>query len=361
MNTFGGEKSFRAKSSPHSGFQSCCYLDLAESLKGDRMRRREFIGLLGGAAAAWPLAARAQQPTMPVVGFLRSAPLSGSEHLVAAFRQGLKEAGYVEGQNVAVDYRSAENQNDRLPGLVADLIRRPVAVIVGNLPPAVAAKAATTTVPIVFATGSDPVHDGLVASLSRPGGNITGVTFFSAQLGGKRLDLLRQLAPSAATIAVLAGPENSSTVAERSDVQAAAQAVGQQLVIVDVGSDRDFEPAFRTFVQRGTRALLVSGSAFMFSHREQIVALAARHGLPASYEQREYVTAGGLMSYGTSITDAYRLVGIYVGRILKGEKPADMAVQRPTKFELVLNVKTAKTLGLTIVPLLLAQADEVIE
>ena len=325
------------------------------------MRRREFIGLAAGAAVARPRVAHAQQPAMPVIGFLRSAPLADAAHLVAAFRQGLKEAGYVEGQNVLVDYRSAENQHDRLSALVADLIRRPVAVIVGNLPPAVAAKATTTTVPIVFATGSDPVQDGLVASLNRPGGNITGVTFFSAQLGAKRLDLLRQLVPSATTIAVLVGPENSSTMAERSDVQAAAQAVGQQLVIVDVGSDRDFEPAFATFVQRGARALLVSGSAFMFSNRERFVALAVRHGLPASYEQREYVTAGGLMSYGTSITDAYRLVGIHVGRILKGEKPGDMPVTQPTKFELVLNLKTAKALGLTITPLMLGQADEVIE
>ncbi len=325
------------------------------------MRRREFIGLAAGATFVAPCIARAQQPAVPVVGFLRSAPLADAAHLVTAFRQGLKETGYVEGQNVAVEYRSAENQHDRLPALVAELIRRPVAVIVGNIPPAVAAKATTTTVPIVFATGSDPVQDGLVASLNRPGGNITGVTFFSAQLGAKRLDLLRQLVPSATTIAVLVGPENSSTMAERSDVQAAAQAVGQQLVIVDVGSDRDFERAFATFVQRGARALLVSGSAFMFSNRERFVALAVRHGLPASYEQREYVTSGGLMSYGTSITDAYRLVGVYVGRILKGEKPADMAVQRPTKFELVLNLKTAKALGLTITPLMLGQADEVIE
>lgn len=325
------------------------------------MKRREFITLLGGAAAAWPLGARAQQVAMPVIGFLRSASLADATHIVTAFRQGLREAGFVEGQNVVIEYRSGENDRNRLAAAVTDLIRRPVAVIVGNVVASVAAKAATTTVPIVFATGSDPVQDGLVTSLNRPGGNVTGISFFASQLGAKRLNLLRQIVPSATTIAVLVGPESSATVLERRDVQASAQAVGQQLVIVDVGSDRDFETAFATFVQSGARALYVVGGAFIFSNREQLVALAARHGLPASYDQRDYVTAGGLMSYGTSFTDAYRQAGIYAGRILKGDKPADLPVIQSSKFEFVINIKTAKALGLELNPQLLSVADELIE
>jgi putative ABC transport system substrate-binding protein len=325
------------------------------------MKRREFIMLLGGAAAALPLTARAQQPAMPVVGFLRSTSLATSMHLVTAFRQGLKEAGFVEGQNIAVVYRSAEDQADRLPALVADLIRRPVAVIVGEISSALAAKATTTTVPIVFATGSDPVRDSLVASLNRPGGNVTGVVFFNAVLGAKRLELLRQLVPKATTIAMLVNPNSPNTEAERRDVQAAALAIGQQLVILDVSSDRDIETAFATSVQRGAGALLVGSGGFLNSHRERLGALATRHGLPAMYAQREAVVAGGLMSYGASITDAYRQAGIYTGRILKGEKPADLPVMRSTKFEFVLNLKTAKTLGLEIPPTLLALTDEVIE
>jgi putative ABC transport system substrate-binding protein len=324
------------------------------------VRRRDFIALLGGAAAAWPLAARAQQ-AMPLVVFLRSAPLSDAAHLVMAFRQGLTEAGFVEGKNVAVEYHSAENDHDRLTALVADLTRRPVAVIVANVIAAVAAKVATTTVPIVFTTGSDPVQDGLVTSFNRPGGNVTGVSFFAAVLGAKRLELLRQLAPTATTIAVLVGPDSSDTLAERRDVEAAAQVLGQNIVVLTVTSDRDLETAFATLIQRGAGALLAGTGAFMYSQRERLAALAARHAIPAIYATRDFAVAGGLMSYAGSITDAYRQAGIYAGRILKGEKPGDLPVMQSTKFELVINFKTAKALGLTIPQTLLVAADEVIE
>ena len=325
------------------------------------MRRREFITLIGGAAAVWPAAARAQQPAMPVIGFLRSAPIADATHLVTAFRQGLKEAGFIEGQNVTVDYRSAENDRDQLTRLVAEFTRRPVAVIVANQISALAAKAATATVPIVFATGADPIRDGLVAGLNRPGGNVTGVVFFGAVLGAKRLELLRQLVPMATTIAVLVGLDSPETAAERRDLQAAAQAVGQKLVVFDAASERDIETAFAMFVQRGAHAVITVGGAFIFSNRERIVALAARHALPASYANRELIEAGGLMSYGASITDAYHQVGIYTGRILKGEKPAELPVMQATKFELVINLKTATALGLTVPDKLLVAADEVIE
>ena len=325
------------------------------------MRRREFITLLGGAAAAWPFMARAQQPPMPVIGFVRSSSLADSTVLVGAFHNGLRETGFVVGQNVALEYRYADNQFDRLPGLVADLISLPVAVIVGNAAPALAAKAATPTVPIVFATGGDPVEDGFVASMNRPGGNVTGVSFFGSVVGAKRLELLRQLVPSAMTIALLVNPGKANTEAERRDVQAAALAIGQQLIVLEASSVRDIETAFVTFVQRGAGALQAGGGAFMNSNRERIVALAARHALPTSYAQRDSVVAGGLMSYGASITDAYRQVGIYAGRILKGEKPGDLPVIRSSKFEFLINLKTAKTLGLTVPLALQAAADEVIE
>jgi putative ABC transport system substrate-binding protein len=325
------------------------------------VRRREFITLLSGAAVAGPVAALAQQPAMPVIGFLRSTSLADSKHLVTAFRQGLKEAGYIEGQNAAIEYRWADNQIDRLPALVADLIGRRVAVIVGNNAVALAAKAATSTVPIVFAYGGDPVIDGFVASLNRPGGNVTGVVFIQGVLGAKRLELLRQIVPKATTIAVLVNSNSAEQEAERRDVQAAAQALGQPLIILDVSSDRDIEAAFATFVQRGAGALLVGTGSFMYSNRERIVAMAARHALPASYGLREFADAGGLMSYAASITDAYRQAGIYTGRILKGEKPADLPVMQSTKFQFVINLKTAKTLGLTVPQSLLVAADEVIE
>jgi putative ABC transport system substrate-binding protein len=323
--------------------------------------RRQFITALGGIGAAWPLAARAEQPAIPVIGFLRSTSAADSTQFVSAFRQGLKEASFVEGQNVSIEYRWANNQLDRLPALVAELVRLPVAAIVVNAPAANVAKSATTTVPIVFVTGSDPVKDGLVASLNRPGGNVTGVSFLVGALGAKRLELLRQLAPKATTIGVLVNPNSPEAEAERKDLEAAAQAIGQQLIILDVGAGRDIETAFATFIQRGASALIVGTGPFLTSHREQLVAMAAHHALPAIYNLRDYVLAGGLMSYGTSITEAYHQVGIYTGRILKGEKPADLPVMQSTKFELVLNLKTAKTLGLTVPPTLLALADEVIE
>jgi putative ABC transport system substrate-binding protein len=325
------------------------------------MRRRDFIALVGGAAATWPLGARAQQPALPVVGFVRSTSLAPFQSLVVAFGDGLKEAGFVAGQNVAIEYRYAENQRDRLPALVAELLGIPVAVLVVNSGAAAAAKAATTTVPIVLVAGADPVKDGLVASLNRPGGNITGVSWLGAQVGAKRLELLRQIVPKTTTIGMLEDLNSPGTEAERTDVQAAAQAIGLQLVIIDVSNDRDIEPALATFVQRGAGALLVGAGAFVTSKRESIAALAARHAIPAMYVERQGAVAGGLMSYGPSQSEAYRQAGIYAGRILKGEKPADLPVMQSTKFEFVLNLKTAKALGLTVPMIMQMTADEVIE
>jgi putative ABC transport system substrate-binding protein len=321
------------------------------------MRRRIFIQGIA-ASAAWPLAARAQQPAMPVVGFRRSSTLADATNLMAAFRQGLQETGYVEGQNVAIEYRFAENDRDKLTALVKDFIHRPVAVIVGNLVAALAAKAASTTVPIVFATGTDPVKDGIVTNLNRPGGNVTGVSFFAAAVGAKRLEQLRQLVPSATIIGVLDGPDNPG---DSDDVAVAARAIGQQLILLKATNASEIQAAFATFVQRGVGALVITSGAFTFSQRDEIVALAARYGLPASYGVREFAAAGGLISYAASITDAYRQVGVYAGRILKGEKPGDLPVVQSTKFEFVINLKTAKRLGLTVPLIMQMTADEVIE
>jgi putative ABC transport system substrate-binding protein len=323
------------------------------------MRRREFITLLGG-ATAWPLAARAQQ-ALPVIGVINSGTSAANARNVTALRQALKEAGFVDRESVVIEFRWAENQFDRLPGLVSDLIGQPVAVIVGNTLSALRAKAATTSIPIVFTTGSDPVRDGLVTSLSRPGGNVTGVVFIVGVLGSKRLDLLRQFVPKATTIGAFVNPNTPETEAERRDVIAAAEAIGQQLVVLDVSSDNELETAFTVLVARGVGALYVGTGTFFFNSRDRIVALAARYAIPAIYGQREAVVAGGLMSYGSSISDAYRQAGVYVGQILKGAKPADLPVVQNSKFEFVINLKTAKRLGLEFHPQLLATADEVIE
>ena len=327
------------------------------------MQRREFITLLGGAAAAWPLAARAQQPAMPVVGFLSSRAPVESELEVAGFRRGLAQAGYVEHQNVAIDYRWAENQYDRLPALAADLVKRQVRVIaaLGGPRPALAVKAATKTIPFVFITGVDPVKLGLVDSCAKPGGNATGVNMFITAVEAKRLGLLHELIPTASRIAVIVNPNSPEVDRQLSDLQTAARAIGRELKIFRVGTESEFDSAFATLAQDTAQALLVAGDPFFNSHRARIVALAERHKIPAIYEARSYATAGGLMSYGPNLPDMYRQVGLYTGQILKGTKPADLPVIQPTALELVINLKTAKALGLAVPPVLLARADDVIE
>ena len=326
-------------------------------------RRREFITLLGSAAVAWPLAARAQQPAMPIVGLLSSVPFETRRDQVLGFHRGLKESGYVEGQNVAIEYRSADNQIDRLPALAADLVNRRVDVIVtiGGDISIQAAKAATTTIPVVFVTGFDPVAAGFVASLNRPGGNLTGVSFLVVFTVAKRLGLLSELVPTAGMIGMLVNPNNPNAESTTRDAQAAAEKLGKKLVVVRAGTERDLDTSFATFIQEKVEAVLVESDPFFLARREQIVALAARHSIPAVYAFREFAIVGGLMSYGTSLSNAYHQAAVYAGKILKGEKPADLPVIQPTKFEFVINLKTAKALGLTFPPGLLAIADEVIE
>jgi putative ABC transport system substrate-binding protein len=333
---------------------------LAPELGAD-MRRREFISLLGGAAASWPLAASAQQPAMPVIGFLNAQSPDTIADRLRSFRQGLKDTGYVEGENVAIEYRWAEGQFDRLPALAAELVRRQVAVIVANGPAAAFAKAATTTIPIVFLVAEDPVRLGLVASLARPAGNATGINFFVGELVAKQLGLLRELVPRALRIAVLINPKNALSLSATADAESAAYAMGLQVRIFNASHSREVNDAFTTIARDRHEALLVGPDPYFVQRRTQLVTLAARHAIPTSYNVREFVEAGGLMSYGTNVVDAYRQVGVYAGRILKGTKPADLPVVQASKFELVINLATAMMLGLDVPATLLARADEVIE
>jgi ABC-type uncharacterized transport system substrate-binding protein len=327
------------------------------------LKRRAFITLLGG-AATWPVAARAQQPALPVVGFLHPASPDAYAERLRGFRQGLKESGYAEGENVAIVYRWAENRLDRLPNLAAELVRRRVAVIVApqGMQPVLAAKAATKTIPIVFSVGEDPVRLGLVASLARPGGNLTGINFFNAELTAKRLELLRELVPGAARVALLVNPTNV-TIAEGAarDAEAAARSMGLQIQVLNASTSGEIDAAFTLLARERPDALFVIGDPLFNTRRLQLALLAARHALPASYASRDYPEAGGLMSYGSDVTDAYRQVGVYAGRILNGAKPVDLPVVQSSKFELVINAQAAKVLGLTVPPQLLARADEVIE
>jgi ABC-type uncharacterized transport system substrate-binding protein len=325
------------------------------------IERRKFLAALG-AAAAWPLAAQAQS-AMPVVGFLHSVSPDPMASHALAFRRGLAEIGYIEGQNVAIEYRWAEGRYDRLPELAADLVRRRVAVIAagGTAAPALAAKAATSTIPIVFQTGSDPVKDGLVASLNRPGGNVTGVSRMSFTLAPKRLELLHELVPKATAIAFLVNPANPVAASQIQEIREPARSLGLRVHVLEASSERQIEIAFETLTQQRAGALLIANDTFLSGQRELFIALAARHAVPVTYPGREAVAAGGLMSYDASAEDSFRQVGTYVGRILKGERPADLPVLQPTKFELAINVKTAKTLGLDVPPMLIARADEMIE
>jgi putative ABC transport system substrate-binding protein len=327
------------------------------------VRRRTFIMLLGGVTAAWPLTARAQQSALPVIGFLSSVPFETRRDQVLGFHGGLKESGYVEGQNVAIEYRSGDNQIERLPALAADLVSRRVDVLVtiGGDISIRAAQAATATIPVIFVSGFDPVASGFVASLNRPGGNLTGVSFLVVFTVAKRLELLRELAPTAATIGMLVNPNNPNAEVTTRDAQQAAETLGKKLVVVTAGTERDLDPSFATFIQEKVEAVLVEADPFFLARREQIVALVARHSLPAIYAFREFATIGGLMSYGTSLSDAYHQAGVYAGKILKGEKPADLPVIQATKFELVVNLKTADMLGLKVPLTLQVAADEVIE
>ena len=327
----------------------------------DQLRRRKLIVLLGG-AAAWPLGVLAQQPAMPVIGFLNAGSPNRITNLVAAFRQGLSETGYVEGQNLLIEYRWAEGDYDRLPALAIDLVRRQVAVISAGSPQAaLAAKAATPTIPIVFTSGGDPVELGLVSSFNRPGGNVTGVSFLANELGAKRLELLREVVPTAVSMGFLANPTRASFAAETKDLQQAAHALGVQLIILNASSEGEIDAAFAKFDQYRVNAIRVGTDSFFLSRRDQLVALAARLAIPTMYDTREYVVAGGLMSYAPSLADVYRQAGIYTGKVLKGAKPADLPVMQPTKFELTINLKTAKVLGVTVPLIMQMTADEVIE
>jgi len=324
------------------------------------VRRREFIALLGG-ASAWPLAARAQQPAMPVVGFLRVTSASDSTHLVTAFQQGLKQTGFVEGQNVTIEYRWADGQNDRLPGLAADLVRRQAAVIVGHSIAVQAAKAASTTTPTIFVVGSDPVRTGLVASLNRPGGNVTGVTFTTVEVTAKRLGQLHELVPKAELIGLLLDPNTPEVEVEVRDAEVAARSIDRRVLVVKAASPSELSAAFATIVQAGVGALLVGSGPFFTSQRQRLAVLSARHAIPSSYAEREFVLAGGLMSYGPSQKEAYRRAGVYAGRILKGEKAGDLPVEQSAKFELVINLGTASALGIAVPNTMQLLADEVIE
>jgi putative tryptophan/tyrosine transport system substrate-binding protein len=326
------------------------------------VRRREFITLLGG-AAVWPLAARAQQSAMPMIGVLGGQTREQWQPFVAAFHQGLKEAGYSDGENVATEYRWAEGQYDRLPALAAELVRQKVAVIaaIGGVNSATAAKAATSQIPVVFLTGRDPVELGFVESLNRPGGNLTGVSLLNHELEAKRLELLRELVPNAATVAFLINPNNRNHQSRARTLEAVARAGGQQLIVLRVASDADFMPAFTTLIRAGAQGLVVAPDPFLDSQRETLVTLVMSHAIPAIFQWREFVQAGALISYGASLADAHRQVGIYSGRILKGAKPADLPVVQPVKFELFVNLKAARTLGLTVSTSILLRADEVVE